>query len=130
MPELLRDRVPFVLSERALCADVSDAHAEPLAATASRVDHWLLVEYRGLWSRDTIGGSELAASVKKHLRAQLAALPHSRLLFIRRPERRRAASISVYFGRSLEAEHRFFALELSRYEDLLDLDFEAALARG
>jgi hypothetical protein len=127
MAELLRHASPPVLSERALCADVSDAHAEPLAATASRVDHWLLVEYRGLWSRDTIGGSELPASVKGHLRAQVAALPRSRVLFIRRPDRRREASISVYFGRTLEADHRFFALELSRYEELLELDFQAAL---
>ncbi len=38
----MKERRPF-------CADVSLENAEPLAATASRVDHWILVEYRGLW---------------------------------------------------------------------------------
>ena len=65
---------------RAFCAAVSSESGEPLAATASRVDHWILVEYRGAWARDALGGSLLSAELKEHLRAQLAALAHSRLL--------------------------------------------------
>ena len=84
-------------SSRPLCADISRQAAEPLGATASRVDHWLLVEYPGRWSRDVLGGSALAPGVKEHLRDQLAALPHARLLFIRRPERRGSAERQVYF---------------------------------
>ena len=42
-------------ADRAFCSDVS-LDAEPLAATASRVDHWILVEYRGLWAHDAVDG--------------------------------------------------------------------------
>jgi hypothetical protein len=112
---------------RRLCADVSQQHSEPLGATASRVDTWLLVEYRRLWSRDPIAGSGLADEVKHHLRAQLRALPSSRLLFIRRPDRRQQDSLAVFFGRSREREQSLFSLVLSDYEQLLSLDFVAAL---
>ena len=54
--------------ERTFCADLSRENAEPLAATASRVDHWILVEYRGLWGRDALAGSGLSDQVKEHLR--------------------------------------------------------------
>ncbi len=116
-------------SARALCADVSRAHAESLAATASHVENWVLVEYRRLWSRDTIAGSGLPDEAKKHLRSQLAALPRSRLLFIRRPERR-GAGLEVFFGRSQERERRFHALEIGSYDELPALDFAAALDGG
>jgi hypothetical protein len=123
--EVLEDTA--VRTGRALCADVSWDHAESLAATASRVDSWVLIEYRRLWSRDTIGGSGLSDEVKDHLRGQLRALPHSRLLFVRRPDRRRRDEISVFFGRSGETDGRFYALELESHSDLAGLDFVAAL---
>ncbi len=77
----MRERRPF-------CSDVSLENAEPLAATASRVDHWILIEYRGLWNRDAIGGSGLSDQVKGRLREQRTARPHTKLLFVRRTERR------------------------------------------
>ena len=118
---------PKVLTRRALCADVSSAGAEPLAATASRIDHWLLVEYRGLWSRDVLGDSLLSAELKAHLRDQLARLPHSRLLFVKKPERRPDPRRTLFFGCSREGEERFYRVEFERHEDLLALDFVSAL---
>jgi hypothetical protein len=118
---------PKIASRRALCADVSSASAEPLAATASRIDHWILVEYRGLWSRDVLGDSLLSAELKAHLRDQLARLPHSRLLFVKKPERRPDPRRTVFFGCSRQGEERFYRLEFDRHEDLLSLDFVAAL---
>ena len=119
-----------VTATRPLCADVSHDHAEPLAATASRIDHWLLVEYRGVWSADVLGGSLLSQAVKDHLRAQLGALPHSRLLFVRRPERRGHVRLAVYFGRSRERDQRLFGLEIESYDELIDLDVAGALDDG
>jgi hypothetical protein len=49
-------------SAKPLCAETSRAHAEPLHATASRVDTWILIEYRGLWAHDAVDGSTLSAS--------------------------------------------------------------------
>ena len=126
MAEILEDAAPARLS-RALCADVSRDHSEPLAATASRIDHWILVEYRRLWSRHTLRASGLADEVKRHLRAQLQALDRSRLLFIRRPDRRGEGPLSVFFGRSHEATRPFFALEIEDHEELASLDFAAAI---
>jgi hypothetical protein len=113
---------------RAFCASVSAASAEPLAATASRVDHWLLVEYRGLWDRDVLAGSLLSPELKSHLRAQLAALGRARLLFIKKPERRADRRRRLYFGTTRPGEERFFGLEFERHDDLRGLDFAAALS--
>jgi hypothetical protein len=123
-----RDREPSV-GRGDLCAELSRLNAEPLSATASTIDHWLLVEYRGVWSRDVLAGSILSNALKKHLRAQLDALPNARLLFVRRPERRKHETHAVYFGHSLENDRRFYGLECERYDDLLSIDFAAALSR-
>ena len=50
------------------CADTSRQAGEPLGATASRVDHWLLVEYPGRWARDPVAGSLVPPEVKEHFR--------------------------------------------------------------
>ena len=107
---------------RPFCADTSRADAEPLAATASRVETWLLIEYRGLWSRDAVDGSTLSAEVKDHLRQQRAVFPHTRILFIRRTERRREDGLKVFVARTAESTHDLRCLELERYDDLLDLE--------
>jgi hypothetical protein len=116
--------------KRALCADVSGAASESLAATASRIDRWLLVEYRGLWDRDVLGGSLLSASLKEHLRDQLAKLGHARLLFIKQPSRRARARRMFYIGSSRPAEESLYALEFERHDDLLEYDFASALLDG
>jgi hypothetical protein len=116
--------------KRALCADVSGEAHEDLAATASRVDRWLLVEYRGLWDRDVLGGSLLSQPLKEHLRDQLGRLGHARLLFIKRPERRSHARRMLYIGSSRPGEESLYALEFERHDDLLEYDFADALLGG
>ena len=116
--------------KRALCADVSEAASETLAATASRVDRWLLVEYRGLWDRDVLGGSLLSQPLKEHLRDQLAKLGHSRLLFIKQPSRRRQARRMLYLASSRPGEESLHALEFEHHDDLLAYDFAAAMLDG
>jgi hypothetical protein len=113
---------------RELCAELSLANAEPLAATASRVENWILVEYRGLWNRELLSGSVLSDALKEHLLAQLAALPRSRLLFVRRPDRRDHPRYAVYFGSTPERGGRFHTLELDAHDDLVELDLAACLA--
>jgi hypothetical protein len=109
---------------RPFCADIAAETAEPLTATASRVDHWILVEYRGLWNRDVLGGSLFSDRVKKALREQLDALPKSRLLFIRRPERRSREGRMVYIARSTEEKAALRGLEIGHVEELVGLDLE------
>jgi hypothetical protein len=119
-----------VRAKRELCADASGAADEDLAATASRVDRWVLVEYRRLWDRDVLGGSLLSEPLKAHLRDQLAKLGHARLLFIKRPERRSYKRRMLYVGSCRPGDERFYALEFDRHDDLLDYDFAAALLDG
>jgi hypothetical protein len=113
---------------RAFCAAVSTASHEPLAATASRIDNWIAIEYRAAWDRDVLGASRFPSSLKQHLREQLHALAPSRLLFIKKPERRAYGRRHVYFGTSKAGEERFFQLEVDYQEDLLGFDFVGALA--
>jgi hypothetical protein len=115
---------------RPSCAAISSARDEPLAATASRVDHWILVEYRGRWGRDVLGSSVFSAELKEHLRGQLDALRHARLLFVKQPERRPLGTRQVFFGTSTPGHERLFRLEVEHQEDLLEVDFISALAAG
>src|SRR5437870_9855763 len=93
----------------AFCAEASRDNAEPLFATASRVDHWILVEYRGLWGHDALASSGLADSVKRHLRERARARPLTKLLFVRRTERRHHRGLAVFWGSSPEKGARMYA---------------------
>jgi hypothetical protein len=115
---------------RAFCAAVSSASDEPLVATASRIDHWILVEYRGAWARDVLGDCLFSPELKAHLRGQLGALERSRLLFVKKPERRSQSGRRVFFGTSRPGQERFFELEVEHHNDLLDVDLVAALDAG
>jgi len=114
----------------AFCAAVSSASEEPLAATASRIDHWILVEYRGAWARDVLGECLFSPELKAHLRAQLAALERARLLFVKKPERRSQSGRQVFFGSSKPGEEQFYALDVEHQNDLVGFDFAAALRAG
>jgi len=116
-----------VTTARPFCSDISRENDEPLGATASRIDHWLLVEYRGLWSSDALVGSGLSDQVKTRLRELRSARPRTRLLFIRRPDRRRHPKLAVYVATSRQGEERIGRLELDEHEDLRRVDpWEAA----
>ncbi|MBA3384505.1 MAG: sucrase ferredoxin [Actinobacteria bacterium] len=113
-------------SRRPFCSDVSLANGEPLGATASRIDHWLIVEYRGLWGPDALRASGLSDQVKQNLREQVRARPRSRLLFVRRPNRRGRAELRGYAATSREGEESLRCTSLSSYEDLRELDLAQA----
>ena len=113
-------------SRRPFCSDVSIENGEPLGATASRIDHWLLVEYRGLWGPDALRASGLSDQVKHSLREQVRARPRSRLLFIRRPDRRGRAELRAYAATSREGEESLRCASFSSHEDLRTLDLAGA----
>ena len=113
-------------ASRPLCAEISLADAEPLAATASRVDTWILIEYRGLWAHDAVDGSTLSDELKAHLGLQRARFPQSRILFVRRAERRIRDGLVVFVARTTETERTLRRLELERYDDLLEVELAGA----
>ena len=109
------------------CSEISRENDEPLGGTASRIDHWLLVEYRGLWSHDALAGSGLSDQVKVRLRELTAVRPRTRLLLIRRPDRRRHERVAVYVANSRQGEESLALLEISEHQELRWVDpFEAA----
>jgi hypothetical protein len=111
-----------VTASRPFCSDISRENDEPLGATASRIDRWLLVEYRGLWSSDALAGSGLSDQVKARLRELRAAEPRTRLLLIRRPDRRHHQGLSVYVADSREGKEQLGHMEISHHEDLRAVD--------
>ena len=113
-------------SAKPLCAETSRAHAEPLHATASRVDTWILIEYRGLWAHDAVDGSTLSSELKAFLVEERRRLPHARILFVRRNERRSRDGLLAYVARSTRTERGLRCLELERHDDLIGLDLAAA----
>jgi hypothetical protein len=112
------------------CADLARENDEPLGATASRIDHWLLIEYRGLWARDALSGSGLSDQVKGHLRDQVAHAPHGRLLFIRRPDRRGHPRLLAFAVASRPGVTRITRTEFEAYDDLRGLDLLAGEPAG
>ncbi|MGH3072965.1 MAG: sucrase ferredoxin [Gaiellaceae bacterium] len=92
-------------------------------ATASRIDTWILIEYRGLWAHDAVDGSMLRAEVKAHLAAERRRLPHARILFVRRTERRASDGLVAFVAETGGAVRQ---LELGRYDDLLEIDLGTA----
>jgi hypothetical protein len=111
----MKERRPF-------CADLSRANGESLAATASRIDRWILIEYRGLWTSDAVAGSGLSDQVKARLRAQARADGRGRLLFVRRPDRRRHEGFAAYVADSREKRGALRRFELESHEDLRRVD--------
>jgi hypothetical protein len=114
-------------ADRPLCAEISAAAGESVAATASRVEHWILVEYSGYWPYDPLDATVFAGGLRAHLEAQLARLPLSRLLLVRRPGRARREHVRLVYGSTPERGGGFRALTLDRHPDLLRLDVAGAL---
>jgi hypothetical protein len=107
------------------CSEVSRDTGEPLGATASRVDRWLLVEYRGLWGPDAVAASGLSDQVKNYLRDHVRAAKFSRVLFVRRPDRRRRTELAVFTADSREGHERLAYHEVEAYDDLRRIDVES-----
>ena len=110
------------------CADLSRENDEPLAATASRIDNWFLIEYRGLWARDALIGSGLSDQVKQRLREQVRAVPHGRLLFVRRPDRRGRPELVAFTAASKPGQTAVTRTVFEAYDDLRGLDLRAGTA--
>src|SRR4029078_4715841 len=103
---------------------------EPLVATASRIDNWILVEYRGAWRRDILGGSLLSPKLKTHLREHLALLRPGRLLFVKQPKRRAESGRRVFLASTTPGAERLLGLEVEHQDDLRDVELADALARS
>jgi hypothetical protein len=103
------------------CADASRAAGEPLAATATTSEHWLLVEVRGGWSREVATSSALPEAARRAVGRWLDATPGSRLLFVRRPSRTSGTTLA-FVAHAPETGGSVRRLELAALDDLADAD--------
>jgi hypothetical protein len=107
---------------RPFCSDLARENGEPLGATASRIDRWFLIEYRTLWTRDALAGSGLSDQVKSHLREQVRSVENGRLLFVRRPDRRRAETFLAFAADSRPGFGHVRRFQLESHDDLRRVD--------
>jgi hypothetical protein len=103
------------------CAELSELAGEPLDATASTTQSWLLVEVPGTWSRDVSDGDVLPEAARRSVRAWLDRTPSARLLFIRRPGRSRDGGELAFVVHAAGSQSRVRRLERAQLDDL-DLD--------
>src|SRR3954469_17842100 len=66
------------------CTTAADLRAEPLFATASRVDRWVCIEQPGPWGPESVPDARLDPDVFFAVRRHAAAA-RARLLIVRRP---------------------------------------------
>lgn len=115
----------------AFCADLSAATGEPLAATAPRTDHWLLLEARGLWESDALESRGLPAGARAAVAAWLAVTPNGRALLIRQPARRDLPGAYVYLVDARAGHERIERRELGSLDELGEvLDVGAGAGAG
>lgn len=105
------------------CAALAAAAGEPLAGTASRIRHWLMVEQPGPWGHEALLQSGLPIEVGQPLLERGEHLGVRVLLIQRRdrpaPSLRRC--FAAFIGRK---ERRLVTFELNDVGELLDLDLE------
>lgn len=109
------------------CSEASSKVAEPVSGTAiANVDVWLLLEYPGKWEAD-IAETPLTAEARAWLDAAAAAVPRSRVLFIRRDRASRNLSFFIVTSRPERAVYRFVA---RTHDEFSSIDVPAVVARG
>lgn len=110
------------MSDRPFCSELSAAAGEPLGATASRVERWLLVEYGGYWPYEPLDAAVFAGSLRDRLAERLRELPSSKLILLKRPGRERRDRVEVIYGETPQRGAWFRRLELDHHGELADLD--------
>lgn len=107
------------------CSELSAAALEELAGTATRARRFLLVEVRESWGRDVVPDSALPDSVTERLtRWADESGGDGRVLFVRKPERRDAATTAVFLAQVGEQGGTLARRELDRIEDLVHADLD------
>ena len=109
------------------CSELSAHVGEPLAGTASRADHFVLLEVRGAWGRDPVTNSGLPEAIERRLTDWIDDTGAARVLFIRRPDRRTGPVALYRIDCTRAAATR---LDLDRLDDLADVSLDADAPDG
>lgn len=111
------------------CAVQSVQTGEPLAGTAAEeTTIWLVLEYGGLWGAQAVEQNDLPTAVQAWLQAQTAALPHSRVLFIRHEREQAGSGRHFFVAITRESDQRLYSLFCATDEALLAVDVAELVA--
>ncbi len=109
-----------------LCCEGSLQVGEPLFATASRVDVWLLLEHNAAWGAKALPDSSLPDDIKNYLNHHLESIPNCRFQFIRQSAIM-TGNPRFFIVRSAPGVPEIYEFHLA-LDDLLNLDIQAVLA--
>lgn len=119
---------PAKQSSGYFCSLESTTRDEPLLGSAPRADVWFLLEYNGRWGSKAFDESDIPERVKAAINAQLAEIPHARLLLVKQDGR--PGDEIAFFAAVANAEQpRMYRFSLNTYDDLPGIEL-AALADG
>ena len=105
------------------CADLSRLAGEPLTATATTAENWLLLEVPGTWPRDISAAGALPADAHRAVSSWLERTSRSRALFVRRPGCA-AVQMLAFVVRAEESVAETRRLELASHDELGTTDFD------
>lgn len=108
----------------------SRALDESLVATATSAWSWVALEVPQAWGRKALPESDLPPNVIARLTDLGNSLPGGRVIFIKRNDRQNPDDRRLYLARSQEGQSILYRVDLSGYEELLDLDVRAILEGG
>jgi hypothetical protein len=111
---------------RQFCSDAARQRGDDNAASAARVDLWILVEFPCTWGREPMTDAALPPAVRETLERAEKEIPRSRVVFIRKrvePPR----ECRVYLARSAPAAG-VLALDLPSIDDVATVPFAALAA--
>lgn len=108
---------------RPFCSDAARLRADDNAATATRIDVWILIELSRTWGRRPLLDAALPSPVQAALMHALTEIPRSRVVFIRRRLEVRNAC-RVYIARSAPVVWTM-SMDLPSLDDVADVPFHA-----
>jgi hypothetical protein len=111
---------------RQLCCEGSLQAGEPLIATATTVDVWLLLEHNAAWGAKALPESNLPDNLKTFFNHQLESIPNSRFQFIKQSGIM-AGNPRFYVVRSSPENPAIYEFRLP-IDDILNLDILDVLA--
>lgn len=111
------------------CAVQSVQTGEPLAGTAAKeTTIWLVLEYAGPWGMRAVEENGLPTAVQAWLQAQSAALPDSRVLFVRHDREQTSNGRHFFVAITRESDQRLYRLFCATDEALLAVDVAELVA--
>ena len=101
---------------------------EPLFGSMTKSSVWFLLEYPFSWGGNAFKDSYIPQLVKERLTFFVDSVPEARLQLIKKPNSSLTEHITFYLAIPSENQPILYMFLLTKYEDILDIDFTAILS--